>query len=295
LKKRLILGVFTLFLAGRFLFPVTPAAGYFAEDGFEPYWLGKKIIIQKPVFQEHRRLYYEVRSGDTLWGLARRWGVEPGTIAAANGIQEDAVLYPGQSLVVPSSEGFIHRVVPGDTLWSLSRRYHVSLARLISANRITDPASLAVGMELVIPGSAAALGQSSAEGVRWAARGVGSNLAWPLLGAITSFFGPRSGEFHYGLDIAGEYGDLIRAAERGKVVFVGYKPFYGYTVILDHGNGEQTWYGHIEEFLVSVGDLVDKGQAIACVGSSGRSTGPHLHFEVRRNERAVNPLPYLSR
>ncbi len=294
MKKRIIPGVFALLLAGC-LFSVTPAAGYFPENGFEPCWLVKKIMIQKPVFQEHRRLYYEVRSGDTLWSLARRWGVKPGTIAAANGIQEDAVLYPGQYLVVPSSDGFIHRVTPGETLWSLSRRYHVSLARLISANRIAYPTSLAVGMELVIPGSAAALAQSSSDGVRWAARGLGSNLAWPLLGAITSFFGTRSGEFHHGLDIAGDYGDLIRAAERGEVVFVGRKPFYGYTVILDHGGGEQTLYGHIEESLVSVGDLVDKGQAIARVGSSGRATGPHLHFEVRRNNKAVDPLPYLTR
>ncbi len=294
MRKRIALGVFALFLAGCFLFPVTPAAGYFPEDGFEPYWLMKKLTAPKPAIREHRRLYYEVRSGDTLWGLARRWGVEPAAIAAANGIREDAALYPGQYLVVPSAEGLIHRVAPGETLWSLSRRYHVSVARLASANRISDPAALAVGTELVIPGDAAALAQSS-EGVQWAARGLGSTLVWPLLGAITSFFGARSGEFHHGLDIAGDYGDLIRAAERGEVVFVGRRPFYGYTVILDHGRGEQTLYGHIEESLVKVGELVDKGQAVARVGSSGRATGPHLHFEVRRNNRAVDPLPYLSR
>lgn len=286
--------VLALFLMLQFFFPALPAAGYFPEDGFESCWLVKKLSGSDQARQNLRPFDYEVRAGDTLWGLARRWGVEPGAIAVANGMREDAVLYPGQRLIIPSSGMMLHRVVPGDTLWSLALRYHVSVERLASVNRIADPAALAVGSELIIPGDVAVPTLLSGEKL-WAARGLGSSLVWPLVGEITSFFGARSGEFHHGIDIAGDYGDPVRAADQGEVAFVGEMPYYGYTVVLDHGLGEQTLYAHLEEALVRAGEPVDRGEIIARVGSSGRATGPHLHFEVRVNNKAVDPLPYLRR
>lgn len=284
--------VLALFLTLQFFFPVLPAAGYFTEDGFESCWLIKKLSGSYRAGQKLRPLYYEVRAGDTLWGLARRWGVEPVAIAAANGMRGDEMLYPGQLLNIPSSEMLLHRVVPGDTLWSLARRYHVSVERLASVNRITDPAALAVGSELIIPRDVDVLARLSGEKL-WAARGLGSLLVWPLVGEITSFFGARSGEFHHGIDIAGDYGDPVRAADQGEVAFVGEMPYYGRTVIIDHGTGEQTLYAHLQESLVKAGEFVEKGETVGRVGSSGRATGPHLHFEVRVNNKAVDPLSYL--
>ena len=120
---------------------------------------------------------------------------------------------------------------------------------------------------------------------------------WPCRGKITSYFGYRrifgSKSYHSGIDIAGSYGAPIAAADGGKVTFSGYKGNYGYLVIITHDNGAQTYYGHNSSNLVSAGQRVYQGQTIARMGSTGRSTGNHCHFEVRIGGSAVNPLNYL--
>ena len=120
---------------------------------------------------------------------------------------------------------------------------------------------------------------------------------WPCRGKITSYFGYRrifgSKSYHSGIDIAGSYGTPIAAADGGKVTFSGYKGNYGYLVIITHDNGTQTYYGHCSSLLVSAGQRVYQGQTIARMGSTGRSTGNHCHFEVRIRGSAVNPLNYL--
>ena len=124
------------------------------------------------------------------------------------------------------------------------------------------------------------------------------SYSWPIRGRITSYFGGRyifgSYSYHSGLDISCSYGASIKAADGGRVTFAGYKGSYGYLVIITHDNGTQTYYAHNSSLLVSAGDKVYKGQAIAKAGSTGRSTGTHCHFEVRVNGTAVNPLNYLS-
>ena len=123
------------------------------------------------------------------------------------------------------------------------------------------------------------------------------SFQWPVSGTITSYFGYRSifgsYSYHGGLDIATSYGRAIAASDGGTVVWSGYKGTYGYLVIIDHGNGVQSYYGHCSSLLVSAGDKVYKGQTIARVGSTGRSTGNHCHFEIRINGTRVNPLSYL--
>jgi len=116
---------------------------------------------------------------------------------------------------------------------------------------------------------------------------------WPARGRLSSGFGWRRLRHHDGIDIAAPYGASITAARDGTVVFAGWYYAYGKTVIVSHGNGLQTIYGHASRVLVQRGDQVKKGELIAHVGSTGRSTGPHLHFEVRINGRAVNPMKYL--
>jgi murein DD-endopeptidase MepM/ murein hydrolase activator NlpD len=123
------------------------------------------------------------------------------------------------------------------------------------------------------------------------------SFIWPVSGKITSTFGYRyifgSSSYHSGLDISVPYGTSIKAADGGTVTFAGYKGSYGYLVIISHGNGKVTYYGHNSQLLVSAGDQVYQGQVIAKAGSTGRSTGNHCHFEVKINGTSVNPLSYL--
>lgn len=123
------------------------------------------------------------------------------------------------------------------------------------------------------------------------------NFSWPIRGKINSYFGGRyifgSYSYHSGIDIQASYGATIKAADGGKVTFAGYKGSYGKLVVITHDNGTQTYYGHNSSLLVSSGQKVYKGQAIAKAGSTGRSTGTHCHFEVRVRGTAVNPLNYL--
>lgn len=123
--------------------------------------------------------------------------------------------------------------------------------------------------------------------------------AWPVNGPIMSSYGRRRDPFtgqtemHQGLDIAGLYGSIVRAPANGRVVFARRKSTYGNLIMLDHGGGITTRYGHLSRFAISVGDQVRKGDLIAYVGNTGRSTGPHLHYEVRLNDKTLNPRNYL--
>ncbi len=117
---------------------------------------------------------------------------------------------------------------------------------------------------------------------------------YPFRGLLTSNYGYRHGEFHTGVDFAGPIGSRIVAADGGKVIFAGWKGNYGKCVIISHGNGLETLYGHCSSLLVKVGQQVGKGEQIAKVGSTGRSTGPHVHFEVRVNDQYVSPWKYLK-
>lgn len=134
--------------------------------------------------------------------------------------------------------------------------------------------------------------------LRLAMRGTGPTLAtppiqWPARGGLTSPFGRRWTQHHDGIDIAAQQGAPIHAARDGRVVYVGWKGGYGLTVIIAHGSGLQTLYGHASATVVKPGQLVKAGQIIARVGSTGIATGSHLHFEFRVNGRPVNPLRYL--
>jgi murein DD-endopeptidase MepM/ murein hydrolase activator NlpD len=200
----------------------------------------------------------------------------------------------GNSLVVTLGEG--------QTLWSLSRAHGVSVEAIVEANGLPDADHIRAGRRLVIPGRAAsvpsrvttarvgaAFTKASSAAVR-----IARGFLWPARGRLTSRFGWRRWRHHDGIDIAAPYGSPIYAARPGRVIFAGWYFAYGRAVIVDHGDGVQTLYGHASQLLVRPGETVNQGQLIARVGSSGRATGPHVHFEVRVNGRAVNPMKYMD-
>ncbi|WP_170291900.1 peptidoglycan DD-metalloendopeptidase family protein [Heliobacterium mobile] len=234
-------------------------------------------------------------------------------------------LFKGDSLTTVASEAVpaeqevspedlaTHRVAEGETLYGIARSYGLKISELCTLNQLNPNQVLAVGRTLIIPGSVEMLEPAAdstavlptdqatapsekkdAVTPRFASRGaLLSSMRFPLEGVITSGFGPRHQSFHHGVDIAADTGKTIRVAQSGQVTYAGWLPIYGNTVIVDHAFGVSTLYGHASKLLVEKGDKLDKGDSLALVGSSGVATGPHLHFEVRLDRQAVNPLAYI--
>jgi len=183
----------------------------------------------------------------------------------------------------------------GDTLHHIAQRYGVSVSSLMSANGISNARDLQVGRVLTIPGytSYSAIDNY---GVDYSSERPTRIFAWPVdHGEISSGFGIRNGTMHDGVDIAAPLGTAVRAAEGGTVIYAGRLRGYGNVIILRHDDHYVTVYGHNSANLVGEGDSVARGQVIANIGNSGRTTGANLHFEVRRDNTARNPLAYLPR
>ncbi len=207
----------------------------------------------------------------------------------------------------PPPQGIVHVVQPGENLYRIALRYGVSAEELARANGLEDPRDLRVGMRLRIPaGPPANLGGSSEYGcpaaseserraVQAAARADADlSFEWPARGTITTCFqGPGVGRDHEGLDIAAPPGTPVRAAEAGKVIYSARLGAYGNVVVVKHAGRYSTVYAHNQRNLVDPGSFVEKGQEIAVVGATGNATGPHLHFEIRKERRPDDPLLYL--
>lgn len=236
-----------------------------------------------------------LNSGDSIWSLATDLGVDPESLAEANGITLGTVLDPGTTLRVPSGNQLAIggpaaplsvQVRPGDSLWSLASAHGSSVESLMQANGLRND-RLVVGQTLTITPESIAAPAPAAKSP--------DGLVWPLDGIITSRYGYRQlfgSNFHNGLDINGNVGDPIRSATDGHVTFSGWHGGYGYLVVVTNGNREY-YYAHASKVLVEVGDVISQGELIALVGSTGNSTGPHLHFEIRIDGTAVDPLPHL--
>jgi len=240
---------------------------------------------------EIRLTTYTVKSGDTLSAIAAKFNTSTSSIAYINDLSSPDFIKPGMELkVIENASGVLVTVSPGDTLWDISRGYGVPIAEIAYVNNLDVTAVLKVGTQLIVPGA-------SFRYVPVVSRS--SSFRWPIKGTLTSSYGwrthPITGErsFHEGLDIAASYGTAVGAAAGGKVTFAGWNGGYGRLVIIDHGDGVETRYGHLSSIAVSTGQYVSSGETIGYVGQSGDATGPHLHFEMRKNGKTVDPRDYL--
>jgi lipoprotein NlpD len=218
-------------------------------------------------------------------------------LTACQGIQFDP--WPDKQF------GIHHTVLKGQTLYRIAQAYEINLEVLRRANFIRDASKIKEGMQLWIPGASRVRTVPKTSSSTTSSRSVKKKkaptvkprrgiLIWPTKGTLTSSFGKRNGRKHEGIDIAAPKGTPIYAAAAGEVVFSGWGPTgYGKMVIIKHPNNLTTVYAHNSKILAKKGTRVKQGHKISLMGSTGRSTGPHLHFEVRNNTEAKNPIKYL--
>jgi murein DD-endopeptidase MepM/ murein hydrolase activator NlpD len=206
----------------------------------------------------------------------------------------------------PAGSGVFHVVKPGETVYRISRYYEVPIESVIRANSVGDVTDVSIGTKLWIPGARRDPAAASIALVPGAIPPPGpsgrvralreSNLVfgWPVRGQVSSRFGPRNGKGHDGIDIRAPRGTPVVAAEAGRVIHSGGGlGAYGKTVIIKHVGRYSTVYAHHHDLRVKEGAFVEKGDVIGTVGTSGNASGPHLHFEVRRDRIADDPLSYL--
>jgi len=234
---------------------------------------------------------YTVRSGDTIGGLAKRFGLSMDTLISANGVSNAQSLRSGAALRIPSMDGLVYRVRSGDSIGSVAKQYKIDATRLVDANDLGS-STLKVGQSLFIPG--AKLPEAALK------EALGQLIAWPVRGRLSSYYGYRADpftgvrRFHAGIDIVVNSGTPIRAASSGTIADLGYNATYGNYIIMSHGGGFQSLYGHLSSFSVAKGARVAQGGMIALSGNTGYSTGAHLHFGLFKNGASLNPLKYLK-
>jgi murein DD-endopeptidase MepM/ murein hydrolase activator NlpD len=251
---------------------------------------------------------YKVRAGDTLTGIAHRFGVSVKTIWWANNLSSRASVHAGQTLTIPPVDGVVVSVAEGDTLDSIAAKYEVDLQAIYDLNGLED-SSLVLGQTLILPGAVGTsipnpvskskpVSRPSSGTVRPPATYGGGKMSWPVVGG-NNFISQYFHAGHYAIDIAADYGTRVVAAASGTVIFAGWKANGGgYQVWIAHGSGIFTTYNHMSAITVGIGQSVGRGGQVGRIGQTGNATGPHLHFEVWRGPvwdggTRVNPLGYL--
>ncbi len=254
--------------------------------------------IQTQVSEKARDqvISYSVEEGDTLGEIAEKFGVSIDTIRWANDLRRDT-LRPGQTLNIPPVTGIVHKVREGETIYSIAKKYKTDPQKIVNFifNDFSDLETFAlqVGQVLIVP-----------DGVQPQVPAIASGRITPpqvITGGTGQFLWPAQGSisqypvwYHMAVDIANSAAPGISASDGGVVTLVQYLRYgYGYHVMIDHGEGYSTLYAHLSEIYVRPGDQVSRGQVIGKMGSTGRSTGTHLHFEIRKNGSLLNPLSYL--
>ncbi len=281
----------------------TPFSTVLSADGIP---VGDSVEVRTGVVD------YTIGGGDTVSLVAAKFGLGYKSILWANGIDDRSIIKPGMVLKIPPVDGVLYTVKSGENLTALVQKYQADLNRTLDVNRLPDASAIQVGQVVTLVGGqppappapppssrsqprspffdvgVASSDQSGARGNRIA----GAGYLWPTPNhRINQYF---RGYYHTGIDIEGTYASPIYAAKDGVVSAVRFERYgYGFHIIISHGDGTQTLYGHASKIFVKTGQRVDRGQTIAMVGSTGRSTGTHLHFEIIIGGVKVNPLKYF--
>ena len=291
-----------------------------------------RVAATKEKLEPIKTRNYIVTQGDSLWSIANSQNIELDTLVGSNTFKTSARLRPGAMLRIPNQEGIFYVLKKGETIEAVSKRYGVSMNKIRQVNVEKDVASLKPGDEVFLPGArpeglvekhdqpkvaeakkpapkqaktttpkTAPVKAEKPSGGEVAVRKAKGGFRWPVMGRINSPFGwrqhpiTRRKDFHTGIDIKANRNDPIKAAGSGKVIYSGWMGGYGKVLVIEHANGQSTLYAHCSTLLAGKGASVSSGQLVAKIGTTGRSTGPHLHFEVRNGNSPVNPIKYLSR
>lgn len=264
--------------------------------GGQPVEIEHRTPANSPV---HQTIVYTVEDGDTVGAIADKFNLKVATLLATNGLSEQELIHSGDQVTILPTDGVLHTVKSGETVSAVSARYNIAAPAIIAYNNLGDEASINIGQKLIVPGATAtpaptALANHAEETEPTTAPAslpaIAKGFLWPTSTKhISQYF--RWG--HTGIDIDNRSRPAVYAAKAGKVTLARRLGGYGNMIVLSHGNSTETYYGHLDKFYISPGENVTQGQAIGQMGSTGRSTGPHVHFEIRIAGRPANPLGYF--
>lgn len=261
----------------------------------------KTAISEKP---RDEVITYTVQNGDTLSTIAEKFNVSSDTIKWENGLTSDSITVGDDLKVLPVS-GIAHKVAAGDTVYTIAKKYDTEAQKIVDFpfNDFANPETFAlvVGQNVIVPDGVKPSAQPVYQQRRqtYYATGPASSVSsggttWPVRGGVSQF----ASWYHMALDITSNVGTPVVAAHNGTITKVNVGSWdggYGTNVIVDDGNGTQTLYAHMSGVNVSIGSSVSGGSTVVgWVGMTGRTTGPHLHFEIRKNGVLVNPMSYLQ-
>lgn len=255
-------------------------------------------------------IYYTVASGDTISSIANKFRISINTILWSNNLTSFSLIRPGDNLTILPVSGTTYTVKSGDTVGKIALKFGVEENSIFQYNNIKSANGLVIGKTIIIPGGkkisdsvastrtnttstktssgAAAVIEKLTKPSK--ASETGGSMIWPTVGhRITQYYSWR----HTGLDIANKVGTPLYAADAGTVEYSGWSNGYGNNVVINHGNGKKTRYAHASKLYVKVGEKVARGEEIAAMGSTGWSTGSHIHFEVIVSGVKYNPLNYI--
>ncbi len=248
---------------------------------------------KKQMFQSKKIEYsnYRVKSQETMESIAKKFGLKEDSIILCNNLKKKKELVAGDLLIIPNQDGREIKVLKNDSIYKIANRYGCEWEDIADINNLQSE-KLLVGQKLFIPKS----GMTKYEKDQY----FGNYFVWPANSKyITSPFGPRTDpingkkSFHSGLDIRGAVGDPTYVTKDGVVINTGVSRVYGNYIEVRHTNNLITKYAHLSKIDVKKGDSVTQGQVIGKIGNTSRSTGPHLHFEIRKNGKLIDPLKVM--
>ena len=263
----------------------------YAHPEYESFSENEFVEINPEDFEELELFTYTVKSGETISEIAIRYGLRMDTLISLNQISDVRRIWAGATIQIPSRDGLLYTVQQGDSLDTIGQKHSCSVNSLVDANNLQSEV-ISKGQTLFVPGAR----MSNYE----LKKALGELFIYPTRGRLTSYFGFRNNpftgvrQFHNGVDLANRAGTNIYASLGGTVKSVAVHPTWGRYIIVSHIDGFQTWYAHLSSASVKAGQYVSQGQKLGEMGTTGYSTGNHLHFSIFRRGKPVDPLAYLN-